>query len=140
MKKSRKSNQRQKSRQDVSMTLRFPSDSKDVDQRKVCLASALTAVTGDRHLNYGAAEDNFGRIAHLQNAYLETRQSGKFEADRSPDSDNLTLVRGQPITPTDVAMLLIMVKIGRLANQPNHADSWSDIAGYAACGAGINVK
>jgi hypothetical protein len=35
----------------------------------------------------------------------------------------------------DVAIFEIMVKVARLAETPDHFDSWTDIAGYAACGA-----
>ena len=102
-----------------------------VSSRKGCLDTAAAAVLGDRALNYGSAEDNFGRIAHLMNAYLEVRKGGgQFAAER--------VNAWAAITPHDVAMLSIMTKIARLANTPAHADSWADIAGYAACGAEIN--
>ncbi len=35
--------------------------------------------------------------------------------------------------PRDVAMLMILLKIARLAETPNHRDSIVDIIGYAAC-------
>lgn len=94
-----------------------------VSSRKGCLDTAAAAVLGDRALNYGSAEDNFSRIAILQNAYLDVRK-----ADRSA-----------PLTPHDVTMFSILLKIARLANTPDHADSWADIAGYAACGAEVNA-
>jgi hypothetical protein len=31
------------------------------------------------------------------------------------------------------------LKLARLENQPDHMDSWVDLAGYAACGAEIAV-
>jgi hypothetical protein len=37
-----------------------------------------------------------------------------------------------PITPAQVALCLIDLKLARLAHQPNHLDSMVDIAGYAA--------
>ena len=39
---------------------------------------------------------------------------------------------GRPITPAQVALCLIDVKLTRLAHDPAHADSITDIAGYAA--------
>ena len=38
------------------------------------------------------------------------------------------------VDPHDVALAMILVKIVRLANSPEHHDSWADIAGYAALG------
>ena len=37
-----------------------------------------------------------------------------------------------PITPTQVALCLIDLKLARLAHQPDHLDSMVDVAGYAA--------
>jgi hypothetical protein len=33
--------------------------------------------------------------------------------------------------------MMILMKVARLSNQSNHLDSWTDVAGYAACGANI---
>lgn len=104
---------------------------KQVSARKGCLDTAAKAVLGDRALNYGSAEDNFGRIAHLWNAYLEVR---KTSAKASVSRDNAAA----PVNSHDVAAMNILLKVARLANTPNHADSWADIAGYAACGAEVN--
>ena len=41
------------------------------------------------------------------------------------------------ITATFVAIMCADIKFARLENQPNHEDSWIDVAGYAACGAEI---
>lgn len=89
-----------------------------------CLTAAHEAVCGDRQLNYGTPEDNFGRIATLWNAYMVCRQGG----------------RAQPISPMDVSIFNIMIKVARIANIPGHKDSWIDIAGYAACGYDITTK
>jgi hypothetical protein len=43
-----------------------------------------------------------------------------------------SITLGQPITPTQVALCLIDLKLARLAHQPDHLDSMVDIAGYAA--------
>ena len=58
-----------------------------------------------------------GRIAKLWSYYLET-----------------------PITPADVANMMIMLKVARLRHTPGVLDSWLDIAGYAACGAEVSVS
>ena len=39
---------------------------------------------------------------------------------------------GVPVTPATVALCLIDLKLARLAHDPAHADSITDIAGYAA--------
>ena len=39
---------------------------------------------------------------------------------------------GVPVTPETVALCLIDLKLARLAHDPAHADSITDIAGYAA--------
>jgi hypothetical protein len=38
----------------------------------------------------------------------------------------------QPITPSQVVLCLIDLKLARLAHDPHHLDSMIDIAGYAA--------
>ena len=86
------------------------------------LAEAGKAVA-DRGLNYGKPEDNFARIAELWTALITTKGAA----------------RG-PITPAEVAMMLALVKVARLANDPAHKDSWVDLAGYAACGGEVALK
>jgi hypothetical protein len=39
---------------------------------------------------------------------------------------------GQPVTPAQVALCLIDLKLARLAHNPAHLDSLRDVAGYAA--------
>ena len=85
----------------------------DVNDRQRVLALALDAVTRDRNADYGEPEDNFADIARLWNAY------------KGP---------GIPFSPTDVAVLMILVKIARISTSPMKEDHWVDIAGYAACG------
>jgi hypothetical protein len=98
-------------------------------QRATVLSEAGQAVA-DRGLNYGSPEDNFARIARLWNAHL---------------NNVLAFPIPEPwaLKPSDVALMMAQVKMARLANDPTHADSWVDIAGYAACGgevSGAGVK
>lgn len=79
--------------------------------RKECLDFATQIVSGERQKAYGSPEDNFRRISDLWSVYL-----------------------GRPIEPHDVAAMMALMKIARLMNQPDHQDSWVDLAGYAACG------
>jgi hypothetical protein len=43
-----------------------------------------------------------------------------------------SLTLGQPVTPAQVALCLIDLKLARLAHDPAHLDSILDVAGYAA--------
>ncbi len=83
--------------------------------RKELLAAAEKCVCGQREQEYGTPEDNFGRIADMWGAYL-----------------------GYPIRPEDVAAMMALLKIARIATSTATADSWIDLAGYAACGAEVS--
>lgn len=91
--------------------------------RAAVLEKARACVCGEREEDYGSPEDSFGCIAELWEAYLRA-------ACVSPDS----VVR---VTPTDVAMLMALLKIARVGTSfvGGTADSFVDLAGYAACGA-----
>lgn len=65
---------------------------------------------------YGTVENNFGLIADLWNAYLSK-------------------IPRQSLKPVDVAAMMILLKIARSATGGQKADTWLDIAGYAACAA-----
>ena len=80
--------------------------------REECLDAAAKAVLTDRAREYGHPEDSFGLIAALWSRYTE-----------------------REISSADVAVMMILLKIARIEGNPRHADSWVDIAGYAACGA-----
>lgn len=86
--------------------------------RKECLDKAAECVLQDRQDQYGDVEDCFKKIARLWNAYL-------------PSTIELE--------PFDVACMMALLKIARIQANPKHGDSWVDLAGYAACGAGIAV-
>jgi macrodomain Ter protein organizer (MatP/YcbG family) len=92
---------------------------------KAEVLDAAKAAVADRGLNYGKPEDNFARIAVLWNAYVR---------NKSRDEDGL-----RRFSAADVAMMMALMKIARLQNDPSHLDSWIDIAGYAACGAEISA-
>lgn len=91
--------------------------------RAAVLEKARACVCGEREEDYGSPEDSFGCIAELWEAYLRA-------ACVSPDS----VVR---VTPTDVAMMMALLKIARVGTSTigGTADSFVDLAGYAACGA-----
>ena len=80
--------------------------------RTALLEAAEHAVTGDRETDYGTPEQNFARIADLWTAYL-----------------------CRSIEPHDVAAMMILLKLARVAGGQYKNDNWVDVAGYAACGA-----
>lgn len=99
-------------------------NSEDV-KRKLTRADILHAaekcVCGQRETEYGTPEDNFETIAELWETYL--RRACVDEAG------------GVYIDANDVAMMMALLKIARIAAGGGKADSWIDLAGYAACGA-----
>ena len=80
-------------------------------------------IYGDRNKSYGHPRDNFATTAQMWNAYIDRRQAS-HEA-RSDDAFKLE--------PVDVAYMLALVKMSRLASNPDHSDSRIDICGYIGC-------
>ena len=89
--------------------------------RKEVLEGAMSAVCGDRDHNYGGPENSFQAISSMWNVYLTKTTGVKVT-----------------IGPTDVAAMMALLKIVRIATTPDHMDSWVDLAGYAACGGEIS--
>jgi hypothetical protein len=93
-------------------------------KRSQVLDTAKQYVTKDRDATHGNMENNFLAIAELWNAYLwETPQM--FEAK---------------ITPTDVAVMMTLLKIARTKSNPKHLDNWIDACGYMACGGELSIE
>lgn len=76
------------------------------------LEEAARLIDGERDQQYAPPKVNFTRIAALWSAY-----------------------NGNTYTPQDVAIMMTLLKISRLANNDMARDSWVDAAGYLACGA-----
>ena len=91
--------------------------------RTEILDAAKACVCGQREEDYGTPEDNFGLIADLWGVYL--RKKGCVSTY---------------ILPEDVAAMMALLKIARIATGSKKADSWVDLAGYAACGGEIGVR
>lgn len=85
------------------------------------LTDALNIVTDARRKSYGNPEDNFPNISELCKAFdLAAKRCGTY---------------GQlEANGTLVAIRNILQKLARIAETPDHRDSWLDIAGYSACG------
>jgi hypothetical protein len=85
--------------------------------RKECLETALEIVMKDRQNDYGTPESNFATIAAYWSNYLQSRGFGDV------------VVAGH-----DVAAMMALLKIARIASSPAKEDNWVDLAGYAANG------
>lgn len=85
--------------------------------RKECLETALAIVSVDRTATHGNPEDNFQDIAALWSVYL-----------------------GRQVTSSDVASMMILLKMARIKSNPKHEDHWIDVAGYAACGVEVTTS
>jgi hypothetical protein len=93
------------------------------------LQEAIKIVAGARRQAYGTPEDNFQVIADLWNAVMRKKQAA---LDAAPTAPNVKL--RVVLSSEDVALFMTLVKVARLAETPEHRDSWVDIAGYAGCG------
>ncbi len=80
--------------------------------RTEILNQAIQIISGDRDQQYGQPENNFAMVAAFWANYLGTQ-----------------------IGAEEVAAMMILFKVARLIGSDyKSADSWIDIAGYAACG------
>lgn len=79
------------------------------DSRGSILIEAQNVIYGDREKTYGHPGKNINLIASLWTHYM-----------------------GVSITPDDVCMMMVLLKVARLKNDPIHRDSQVDIAGYTA--------
>jgi Domain of unknown function (DUF6378) len=73
------------------------------------LASAEDKINGERDAVYGHPLENHKRIALLWQVIL-----------------------GTEISPAEVALCMLAVKVARLVQTPDHEDSYIDLCGYAA--------
>ena len=85
-------------------------------KRDEILEAARVCVCGEREQDYGTPEDSFGLIGQLWTAYM-----------------------GTLFTSKDVAMLMALLKVARIKTG-DKADSFVDLAGYAACAGEIATK
>jgi hypothetical protein len=86
----------------------------EVVTRSSILSTARSYITRDRQADHGDAEDNFSRIAGYWSLHT-----------------------GVTLTATDVAVMMALLKVARIKQNPQHVDNWVDGAGYFACGGEI---
>lgn len=94
-------------------------------KRAEILKEAEKCVCGNREQDYGSLENNFRTIAAFWATYLNSKH----------DSDVCIT-----IDPEDVAAMLALLKIARIASGRMKDDNWIDLAGYAACGGEIAAE
>lgn len=82
------------------------------------LTKAGGLISKDRAETYGDARTSFECIAALWTAYLRDHAGTDVGC----------------ITAADVAAMMVLMKVSRLRFAQEYADSWVDIAGYAALG------
>lgn len=108
--------------------VRILDDEPDLSTREGILEAAKQCVCTDREGQYGSPEDNFRLIAKLWSEYLRAIGLGD-------GSDEWDL-----ISADEVAVMMCLLKIARIATGKPKADSWIDLAGYAACGGEIQAR
>ena len=91
--------------------------------RNRVLSEAEKCVCGQREQDYGTPEDSFNIIADLWAVYLKG-------CGVSIDF----------LESHDVAIMMALLKIARISENPQHMDSWVDGCGYFACGGEIAGK
>ena len=89
------------------------------DNLRGILAEAGRLVESDRSEAYGRPVDNHRRIAALWNAWLDTAALGQADYATTP------------LEAEDAAMMMLLVKVARLMETPDHRDSITDLIGYA---------
>ena len=90
------------------------------------LDRAKAIVTGEREKQYGKPEDNFAAVAQMWEVYLREQCVGEGADVR--------------VAPEDVAMMMVLLKVGRLMTGDYLADNYVDICGYVACAGEIAGK
>ena len=85
--------------------------------RSDILNTAKKYVTKQRASEHGDMEKNFTMIGDLWGTYI-----------------------GHKINPSDVSVMMTLLKIARIKSNPSSADNWVDACGYMACGGELVAK
>lgn len=110
----------------ISETSQEPAQAPEPWTREKVLDTAKQYICGPREEAYGSPEEGFKLTATLWETYLRSRCV--------PPGYVIS------IEPEDVAIMMALLKISRLAATPDHMDGWIDIAGYAALGGEISQR
>lgn len=102
-------------------------------ERGQVLLEAHKIINGDRQQSYGNHEDTHGVIAELWNGYMRAKSATIWGADAEP-------MRLPQLEPKDVALMMVLFKIGRELNGAGCKDNLVDSAGYIALAADMNEQ
>lgn len=102
-------------------------------ERGNVLLEAHKIINGDRQQSYGNPEDTHGVIAELWNGYMRAKNATIWGADAEP-------MRLPQLEPKDVALMMVLFKIGRELNGAGCKDNMVDAAGYIALAADMNER
>lgn len=103
--------------------------------RAEVLNAARRCVCGQREQDYGNPEDNFRTIAHFWNDYL-----GAAHPELNLEDVARCMEVPEIITPKDVAVMMGLLKVARIATGTGTEDCFIDLAGYAACAGEIATR
>lgn len=87
------------------------------------LREAATIVAGSRNATHGSKRENFSTIAEFWNVYLRAVSRKQSDIGEAP------IIH---LSPADVALLMVLMKIARCVNGTPIQDHYLDAAGYAA--------
>lgn len=114
IKKQKKESTKMENSEKKAETVETPTDHIAEADKKVSRADILDRA---KAIVTGKPEDNFAIIAELWGAYT-----------------------GYKFSPVDVAMMMVLLKVGRLMTGDYLADNYVDICGYVACAGEIAGK
>ena len=97
--------------------------------RDVILDAAKKCVSGDREQDYGNPEYSFKAIASMWNSYLYA--IGLVKNDTG---------EWKGLKPKDIAAMMVLFKMARVATGHGKLDNWVDAAGYAANGGELEAQ
>lgn len=104
-------------------------------ERGSVLLEAHKIINGDRQQSYGNPEDTHGVIAELWNGYMRAKSIAA-----KPDAEKKGLMPLATVSPKDVALMMVLFKIGRELNGAGCKDNMVDAAGYVALAADMNEQ
>lgn len=87
------------------------------NRRTEILEEAKLLINGDREKDYGTPQESFGQISRLWSEYL-----------------------GIEIKPSQVAMLMALLKVSRQKQGPKKQDTYVDGSGYFALAAELAME
>jgi hypothetical protein len=98
--------------------------SEHTKRAEALLAEAARLIAGERQREYGPPTENFAVVSRLWNIWISARAKSYVGIGGLPPAFLLS--------PGDIAAMLLLLKVARLAQSLDHHDSKVDIAGYAA--------